>query len=73
MPFSSKSARDCHFEEFIPDPYEDTKVWKFGLTTNFPQARAIESGIFQNTSEDFTCKVAETPDQAKQLIEAGFE
>jgi hypothetical protein len=33
----------------------------------------IENALFQNTSEDLTCKVAETSDQTKQLIEAGFE
>jgi integrase/recombinase XerD len=33
----------------------------------------IESALFQNMSEDFTCKVALTSDEAKQLIESGFE
>jgi integrase len=33
----------------------------------------IESALFQNMSEDFTCKVAQTSDEAKQLIESGFE
>ena len=29
--------------------------------------------IFQNISEDWTCKVVETQDQTKQLTEFGFE
>lgn len=33
----------------------------------------IESALFVNTSQDFTCKVAETKDEIKQLVEAGFE
>jgi len=33
----------------------------------------IEGAIFQNMTEDWTCKVAETQDQARQLIESGFE
>jgi integrase len=33
----------------------------------------IESALFQNMTEDWTCKVAETQDQARQLIEAGFD
>jgi integrase len=33
----------------------------------------IESALFVNTSQDFTCKVAETKDEIQQLVEAGFE
>jgi len=33
----------------------------------------IENAIFQETSDDFVCKVAKTIEDAKQLIEVGFE
>lgn len=29
--------------------------------------------LFKNISEDFTCKVAKTPTEISELIEAGFE
>jgi integrase len=33
----------------------------------------IENALFQHASEDFTCKIAQTSDEARQLIEVGFE
>lgn len=33
----------------------------------------VENALYQNTSEDWTCKVAETTEQVKELIGAGFE
>jgi integrase len=33
----------------------------------------IESALYQNLSDDWTCKVAETTERAKELIGAGFE
>ena len=33
----------------------------------------VENAIYQQGSDDFTCKVAKTVDEAKQLIEVGFE
>jgi hypothetical protein len=33
----------------------------------------IESALYQSLSDDWTCKVAETAEQVKELIGAGFE
>jgi len=33
----------------------------------------IESALYQNLSDDWTYKVAETTEQVKELIGAGFE
>lgn len=32
-----------------------------------------EKTLFKNGNEDFVCKVASTPNEMKELIEAGFE
>ena len=33
----------------------------------------LEEALFKDTSDEFTCKVAKTVEQAKDLIECGFE
>jgi hypothetical protein len=33
----------------------------------------LEKAIFHNHNDDFLCKVAKTPEKAKELIELGFE
>ena len=33
----------------------------------------LEEALFKDTSDVFTCKVAKTVEQAKDLIECGFE
>ncbi|MBD3207041.1 hypothetical protein GF319_11960 [Candidatus Bathyarchaeota archaeon] len=33
----------------------------------------LEKAIYHNYNDDFVCKVAKTPVEAKELIELGFE
>jgi hypothetical protein len=33
----------------------------------------LEEALFQDTSDDYLCKTATTADEAKALIEVGFE
>ncbi|MEM2255173.1 MAG: hypothetical protein QXD73_06285, partial [Candidatus Bathyarchaeia archaeon] len=33
----------------------------------------IEKAIFQDSNDEFTVKIAKTPDEIKELLEVGFE
>ena len=42
-------------------------------TKNTPKYVQIEGAMFKEESEDFTCKVATTIEEARECIESGFE
>jgi len=44
--------------------------WKIESTLLYVQ---LEQALFQGDADNFTCRVAQTPEEIKQFIEAGFD